>query len=262
VVHDIDGKRLAEYDYDASTQTATLLREYIWLEGEAVGVVENDTAYYVRTDHIGRPVFATDDTGAKVWTASYLPFGGVETSTGNPIELRFPGQWFQSGSGLHQNWMREYDPTTGRYLQADPLGLVDGPSVYGYALQNPGRYVDPRGEQTSFGSQQKPFASPTRLPFNYHPRTAILHPRDPSHQFPQTFDPHIWYEGSTCVSSLNPSGPDLDWGYYECRCVDGALNGIPGRYEIGVRVPFVFESPFGLGRLQPTVVHRFFRRGF
>jgi len=47
---------------------------------------------------------------------------------------------------LHQNWMREYDPTTGRYLQADPLGLVDGPSVYGYARQNPGRYVDPKGE--------------------------------------------------------------------------------------------------------------------
>jgi len=45
-----------------------------------------------------------------------------------------------------QNWMRDYDPTTGRYIQADPLGLVDGPSVYGYALQNPGRYTDPTGE--------------------------------------------------------------------------------------------------------------------
>jgi hypothetical protein len=45
--------------------------------------------------------------------------------------------------------MRDYDPTTGCYLQADPLGLVDGASVYGYALQNPGRYVDPRGEQAN-----------------------------------------------------------------------------------------------------------------
>jgi RHS repeat-associated protein len=35
--------------------------------------------------------------------------------------------------------MRDYDPTTGRYLQADPLGLIDGPSVYGYALQSPVR---------------------------------------------------------------------------------------------------------------------------
>ena len=42
--------------------------------------------------------------------------------------------------------MRDYDPTTGRYLEPDPLGLVDGASVYGYARQNPGRWVDPRGE--------------------------------------------------------------------------------------------------------------------
>ncbi|MBD3679673.1 MAG: RHS repeat-associated core domain-containing protein [Rhodobacteraceae bacterium] len=60
-----------------------------------------------------------------------------------PSEARF-----QAESGLHQNWMRDYDPTTGRYNQADPLGLVDGASVYGYALQNPLRWVDPRGEWT------------------------------------------------------------------------------------------------------------------
>ena len=42
--------------------------------------------------------------------------------------------------------MRDYDPTTGRYVEADPLGLVDGASVYGYALQNPGRWTDPTGE--------------------------------------------------------------------------------------------------------------------
>ena len=72
------------------------------------------------------------------------------------IDLRFPGQWFQAESGLHQNWMRDYDPTTGRYIQADPLGLVDGASVYGYARQNPGRYVDPRGEESRTGPMSVP----------------------------------------------------------------------------------------------------------
>ena len=70
---------------------------------------------------------------------------GTGSGAGALPDLRFPGQWFQAESGLHQNWMRDYDPALGRYLQADPLGLVDGASVYGYALQNPGRYVDPRG---------------------------------------------------------------------------------------------------------------------
>jgi RHS repeat-associated protein len=100
----------------------------------------------VRTDWIGRPVFATTSAGTVVWTAAYLPFGGVRVSTGTPIDLRFPGQWFQTEAGLHQNWMRDYDPTTGRYMQADPLGLVDGASVYGYAAQSPLRWTDPTGE--------------------------------------------------------------------------------------------------------------------
>ena len=125
---------------------ASLIREYVWANNMLVGVFENGQIYFVRTDQIGRPVFATDTTGAKVWEASYLPFGGVQASSGPNPELRFPGQWFQSETGLHQNWMRDYDPTLGRYLQADPLGLVDGASIYGYALQNPGRYTDPRWE--------------------------------------------------------------------------------------------------------------------
>ncbi|MEO1538080.1 MAG: RHS repeat-associated core domain-containing protein [Pseudomonadota bacterium] len=144
-VFDLDGNRIAEYLYDEGTGTSTLIREYIWLHGQVIGVWEGGQLFYVRSDHIGRPVFATNDLGFKVWEASYLPFGGVQASSGPNIGLRFPGQWFQSESGLHQNWMRDYDPTTGRYIQADPLGLVDGASVYGYALQNPGRYVDPTG---------------------------------------------------------------------------------------------------------------------
>ena len=141
-VFDADGNRIAEYDQTSGA----LIREYVWFDGAAVAVIEGGVVYYIRSDHIGRPVFATNAAGVQVWTASYLPFGGVRTSTGTPITLRFPGQWFQSESGLHQNWMRDYDPTTGRYIQADPLGLVDGASVYGYARQSPGRYTDPTGE--------------------------------------------------------------------------------------------------------------------
>ncbi|MFA9230602.1 MAG: RHS repeat-associated core domain-containing protein [Microgenomates group bacterium] len=63
-------------------------------------------------------------------------------STGLFSDPPHPGQWFQSESGLYQNLMRDYDPTTGRYLQADPLGLVDGASVYGYAMQSPIIYTD------------------------------------------------------------------------------------------------------------------------
>ena len=141
-VFDSDGRRIAEYNQS----TGALIREYVWNGWDPIAVIEGGVVSFMRADHIGRPVFATNSAGAKVWTATYTPFGGVHVSTGAPPSARFPGQWFQSESGLHQNWMRDYDPTTGRYLQADPLGLVDGASVYGYVKQSPLRFTDPTGE--------------------------------------------------------------------------------------------------------------------
>ncbi|WGH77996.1 RHS domain-containing protein [Jannaschia ovalis] len=117
-VHDLDGNRIAEYEVDALAGTHTLLREYVWMDGTVVAVVEGGAVYHVRTDHIGRPVFATDDNGLVVWEARYLPFGGVHVSTGDTLDLRLPGQWFQAESGLNQNWMRDDDPTTGHFPNA------------------------------------------------------------------------------------------------------------------------------------------------
>jgi len=83
---------------------------------------------------------------AFVWRATFLPFGGVLTVTGTAAtDSRFPGQWFNLESGLHYNWHRQYDPTTGRYLQPDPLGMPDGPSIYAYAVKTPQMAVDPDG---------------------------------------------------------------------------------------------------------------------
>ena len=64
----------------------------------------------------------TDAGKAEVWKATYLPFGGVHQITGTAsLDARLPGQWFNLETGLHYNWHRSYDPTLGRYTQADPL---------------------------------------------------------------------------------------------------------------------------------------------
>jgi hypothetical protein len=52
--------------------------------------------------------------------------------------------------------MRDYDPTTGRYLQADPLGLVDGASVYGYVKQSPMRFTDHSGLSVAYPNASYP----------------------------------------------------------------------------------------------------------
>ena len=54
--------------------------------------------------------------------------------TASPAERRsmraFQGNGTSSKRVSITNWHRHYDPTLGRYAQPDPLGFVDGPSVY------------------------------------------------------------------------------------------------------------------------------------
>ena len=90
--------------------------------------------------------FAGGANGPQSAGITYTPFGQTfEIPGALPPTLGFPGQWFREESGLFQNWMRDYDPSLGAYIQPDPLGLVDGSAVYRYASGNPMRYSDPTG---------------------------------------------------------------------------------------------------------------------
>lgn len=117
-------------------------------------VADVDTAspqtLFVHADYLDRPVRMTDAAQALVWDAVYKPYGEVHSLSGSAsLDARFPGQWFQLETGLHYNWHRHYDPTTGRYLQPDPLGFVDGPSVYAYAVNAPMMWIDREGLASS-----------------------------------------------------------------------------------------------------------------
>jgi len=64
---------------------------------------------------------------------------------GAASDRRYPGQYFDAETGLHQNYFRDYDPKTGRYVQADPIGLEGGINVFIYVEGNPLNFFDPDG---------------------------------------------------------------------------------------------------------------------
>ncbi|WP_139225819.1 RHS repeat-associated core domain-containing protein, partial [Paracidovorax konjaci] len=61
------------------------------------------------------------------------------------FDLRYPGQVWDEETGLNYNLHRYYDPATGRYMQADPIGLAGGWNRFWYVGGNPLAFTDPRG---------------------------------------------------------------------------------------------------------------------
>jgi len=79
------------------------------------------------------------------------PFGITMAGLGAQTQaLMFPGQYEDAettGAGvtLSHNWHRTYDPTLGRYLQSDPIGLAGGLNRYAYVGGNPVIMIDYNG---------------------------------------------------------------------------------------------------------------------
>jgi RHS repeat-associated protein len=103
--------------------------------------------FYIHNDHLGTPKRLTDTQGQVVWSLQTTPFGEVHEEVANGITflMGFPGQYRDSETGLSYNYYRDYDPSIGRYVQSDPIGLGGGVNTYGYVEGNSVSLIDPNG---------------------------------------------------------------------------------------------------------------------
>jgi len=139
-----------------------LSRAFVWLDDAPIAIVQREydaghsiisqKLVYLHTDHLNTPRAATNSAGQVVWRwrgsafgegdAQWIDDGGGTSIT---INLRFPGQYFDQESGTHYNYYRDYDASTGRYIQSDPIGLDSGPNTYLYSFGNAVNLRDPNG---------------------------------------------------------------------------------------------------------------------
>lgn len=126
---------------------------------------------YIHSDHLNTPRLATNEQGGVLWRnlPTSEPFGNspVEEdpdgdTTLTTLNQRFPGQYYDKETNTHYNYFRDYDPSTGRYVQSDPVGLRGGVNTYSYVGGNPLNWRDP------FGLAIGDFPPP---PPGYDPRT-------------------------------------------------------------------------------------------
>ncbi len=149
-IYDPDGRVMGEYGNSATDVKA----EFIWqlpvvandndfggddgLNGYAPLAVATPTTAgaiqinWVHGSHLGVPLVTTDSAG------------NAATTPNDYFAPGFPGQ-SKILADLYYNRYRDYDPTIGRYIQADPIGLDGGTNLYVYVANNPIRWTDPMG---------------------------------------------------------------------------------------------------------------------
>jgi RHS repeat-associated protein len=149
--YDQEGQLLGEY-----SATGAAVSEYVWFNNEPIAVfTPNGTSapnvFNIHSDHLGTPRVILNKANQSRWSWMAEPFGTTAANT-NPqglgnftFNLRMPGQYADSETGLFYNYFRDYDAGTGRYTQSDPIGRNGGVNTYGYVGANPASWIDPRG---------------------------------------------------------------------------------------------------------------------
>lgn len=156
--YDQAGQLLGEYDANLAS-----ISETIYIDDTPIAVLKQVGSAATSTlqlsvgnvyaDHQNTPRVITRNTDeAILWRWDGAEIFGASVPLDNPNSLgaykfnqRFPGQIYDTETGNFSNGYRDYRPSTGRYIQSDPIGLEGGINTYAYVGGNPLGYTDPTG---------------------------------------------------------------------------------------------------------------------
>lgn len=101
---------------------------------------------WLLADNQGTTRDLIDNTGALATHLTYDPYGNVLDGNASLTTLQFTGKYRDLVTGLQYNINRWYDPATGRWVSADPIGFAGGDvNLYRYVGNGPTNGTDPSG---------------------------------------------------------------------------------------------------------------------
>ncbi len=129
---------------------------YLYDESGVSGFIYNNQYYYYQKNLQGDIVRILNSMGTIVTEYTYDAWGKVLTITGsfantlgqyNPF--RYRGYYYDRETGFYYLQSRYYDPTVGRFLNADGIvganGGIEGYNMFAYCNNNPVTYIDSYG---------------------------------------------------------------------------------------------------------------------
>ena len=145
--YDAEGNCWADLD---GNNNLVARRVYADINGQTQAIARetaSSAAWYL-TDHLGSVRDLQDNaSGAIIDHLDYDAYGNVtnETQPGNGDRLKYAQGTWDATLGLYHFGARWYDPTTGRWDEQDPLGLLPDSNDYRYVGNGPTDSIDPYG---------------------------------------------------------------------------------------------------------------------
>lgn len=124
------------------------VREYTFYPAvdRPLAVRQGGRTYYYLTELPGHVAALVDANGQAVNRYGYTPWGETTATENGPKNpLRYAAREYDSETGLYYNRARYYDPSLGRFISEDPIGLAGGINVYAYVGNDPVNATDPSG---------------------------------------------------------------------------------------------------------------------
>jgi RHS repeat-associated protein len=121
---------------------------------EPLAELRSSTTSYYSQDGLGSVTSLTTHAGALGNTYTYDSFGKLTASTGSIANrFQYTSREFDTETGIYSYRARYYDPTTGRFLNEDPIRWFSGAAnFYGYVHNDPVNLIDPLGLRATKGA--------------------------------------------------------------------------------------------------------------